>query len=257
MRVFTDGACTKNGRVGAKAGYAVWFPDNQEWSESHRVPDTEAQTNNRAELYGILRAVQILEQKGYTDYDIVIYSDSKYAISCLTNWYLTWTDPKKPESKHWKTADGNEVINRDIIEDARRRLCKFKSYRFHHVRAHTGGGDDLSKQNDIVDKMAQATVLDNPPIQSPIPSHPQDELFEGCPLKILGPPIAKTEVLQWMKRHLGSLDSSIVEKYLLKAFIECCKTKDVTITKQTIQTIPMLRAETHLQIQPLRIEKVE
>lgn len=255
MRVFTDGACTANGRVGAKAGYAVWFPENKEWSESHRVPPTESQTNNRAELSAIYRAVQILEQKGYTDYDIVIYTDSQYAIDCLTKWYLGWTNPKKPESKHWKTADGKDVINRDLIEDTRRRLAKFNSYRFQHVRAHTGGGDDLSKQNDIVDKLAQATVCDMPP--APTPSPPENELFEGCPLKVLGPPIARVEVLKWIQHNLSKLDSSIVEKHLLKAFTECCKTKDVDVTKQTIQTIPMLRAETHLQIHSVKVEKIE
>ena len=48
MRVFTDGACSHNGRPGAKAGYAVWFPDQPTLAESGRITAGHAQTNQRA-----------------------------------------------------------------------------------------------------------------------------------------------------------------------------------------------------------------
>jgi ribonuclease HI len=86
MRVFTDGACSHNGRPGAKAGYAVWFPDAKDLSESARVPATEAQTNQRAELSAIHRAIVILDANGYHGEDIKIYTDSEYSINCLTKW---------------------------------------------------------------------------------------------------------------------------------------------------------------------------
>lgn len=76
MRVFTDGSCSKNGQKGAKAGYAVWFPENKSWSEKHLVPETDPQTNNRAELSAIRKAAQILEQRGCMDEQVVIYTDS-------------------------------------------------------------------------------------------------------------------------------------------------------------------------------------
>ena len=152
MRVFTDGACSSNGRPGAKAGYAVWFPDHLRFSMSERLPANEPQTNQRAEMAAIHKAAMILEENGFHDENIVIYTDSEYSINCLTKWITGWV------SRGWKTSAGGDVLHRDLIEDTAKRLAKFKSYRFVHVRAHTGGEDDLSKQNDAVDRMARATI---------------------------------------------------------------------------------------------------
>jgi ribonuclease HI len=248
MRVFTDGSCLHNGRPGAKAGYAVWFPDHKDWSTARRVPDSEAQTNQRAELSAIALAVQILEQQGCYDEDIVIYTDSQYSIDCFTTWITGWV------SRNWKKSDGNDVLHRDLIEPITNGLARFKSHRFHHVRAHTGGGDDLSMNNDIVDKMARATVEEAKIVQPPA----IDALFPGCPLRLMGPPVAQTEVMRWMRDNLSLLDTDIVNKHLLKAFAEIVKARDVTLTKQTLQRTPMLRAERgHLQISHVQVEKIE
>jgi ribonuclease HI len=102
MRVFTDGACSSNGRPGSKAGFAVWFPEHPELKHSQRIPTGDPQTNQRAELCGIQKAVEILETNGYLDEDIVIYTDSDYSINCLTKWIPGWT------ARGWKTAEGNE-----------------------------------------------------------------------------------------------------------------------------------------------------
>ncbi len=249
MRVFTDGACSANGKPGAKAGYAVWFPDHRQLSMSERVPESCAQTNQRAELAAIHKASLLLEENGFHDEDIVIYTDSDYSINCLTKWIPGWV------SRNWKTAAGSDVLHRDLIEDTSKRLAKFKSYRFVHVRSHTGGEDDLSKNNDIVDRMARRTIDET--VKEVV--HPaEDSLFEGCPLRLLGPPVAQSEVLDWMRTHLTQLDSAVVNKHLLKAFAELCKGRDVTLTKQTIQRTPMLRAERmNLQINQVTIDKIE
>lgn len=249
MRVFTDGACSANGRPGAKAGYAVWFPENRGLSLSDRVPDTEAQTNQRAELAAIHRAALLLEENGFHDEDIVIYTDSDYSINCLTKWIPGWV------SRGWKTSAGGDVLHRDLIEDTSKRLSKFKSYRFVHVRSHTGGEDDLSRQNDVVDRMARRTIDDTVP-EAVQPA--EDVLFEGCPLRLMGPPVAQADVLNWMRTNLDRLDSAIVNKHLLKAMTELCKARDVSLAKQTIQRTPMLRAErSNLQINHVTINKIE
>ncbi len=241
MRVFTDGACSGNGRQGAKAGFAVWFPEHKEWSVSKRIPDTHAQTNQRAELSGIHEAAVILDKQGCYNEDVVIYTDSDYSIKCLTVWLNGWV------ARGWKTSEGKLVLHRDLIESTSSTLSKFKSYRFHHVRAHTGGGDDLSVNNDVVDRMARASISDTP-IELPEPPA-QDEIIPGCPLRLMGPPIAESQVVAWVRSNLSSLDDATVNKHLLKAFAECCKERDVLITKQKIQRQTMLRAERgHLQI---------
>lgn len=41
--------------------------------------------------------------------DVKIYSDSKYAIGCMTEWISQWCDNR------WKNAAGKPVANRDFI----------------------------------------------------------------------------------------------------------------------------------------------
>jgi ribonuclease HI len=248
MRVFTDGSCTSNGRKGAKAGFAAWFPDHPSWSSALRVPDDQDQTNNRAELSAIQLAVKTLEDRGEIDCDLVIYSDSEYSINCLTSWLPGWM------SRGWKTAAGKDVLHQDLIKDITARLSKFKSHRFVHVKAHTGGSDDLSKQNAVVDKMAQDVV--NGVVPTPEVPVVVDELFPGCPLRIMGGPIQQKDIVAWVRSSLDTLDKDLIDKHLYKAFIELCKARDVQLTRQIIAKTPVIRAEHgHLQIES--VDKVE
>jgi len=248
MRVFTDGSCTSNGRKGAKAGFAAWFPDHPSWSSALRVPDDQDQTNNRAELSAIQLAVKTLEDRGEIDSDLVIYSDSEYSINCLTSWLPGWM------SRGWKTAAGKDVLHQDLIKDITSRLSKFKSHRFVHVKAHTGGLDDLSKQNAVVDKMAQDVV--NGVVPRPEVPVVVDELFPGCPLRIMGGPIQQKDIIAWVRSSLDTLDKDLIDKHLYKAFIEMCKARDVQLTRQIIAKTPVIRAEHgHLQIES--VDKVE
>ena len=248
MRVFTDGSCTSNGRKGAKAGYAAWFPDHPAWSSAHRVPDDQDQTNNRAELSAILLAVTTLQDRGEVDCDLVVYSDSEYSINCLTSWLPGWMN------KGWKTAAGKDVLHQDIIKDTTARLSKFKSHRFVHVKAHTGGLDELSKHNAVVDKMAQDIV--NGIVPKPEIPVVVDELFPGCPLRIMGGPTQQKDIVTWMRTSIDTLDKELIDKHLYKAFAEMCKARDVALVRQVISKTPVIRAERgHLQIDA--VDKVE
>jgi ribonuclease HI len=234
MRVFTDGACSANGRKDAKAGFAAWFPEHPEWSEAHRVADDQAQTNQRAELSGIHLAVSILALKGAFAEDLVIYTDSDYSIKCLTEWMPGWV------ARGWKTSVGKPVLHRDLIEGIAEHLSKFK-HRFQYVRAHTGGVDDLSKQNDIVDRMARESV-EGRVIELPTPK-PVDELFPGCPLAVMSPPVSGAVLAKWIRENIAVLDAEVVDKHLLKAFTEMCKTRNVSLAKSTVAKQPVYRAE--------------
>lgn len=63
------------------------------------------QTNQRAELTAILRALQTVP----VTHGVVIWSDSMYAIKCVTEWFVKW------ESNGWRTHKG-PVQNRDLVE---------------------------------------------------------------------------------------------------------------------------------------------
>ena len=241
MRVFTDGSCVGNGKSGAKAGWGVWFPENPEWSVSGRLDAGEAQTNQRAELSAIRAAVDVLLAHGCSGDDIVIYTDSDYSINCLTKWITKWV------ARNWKTMDGKDVLHQDLIKDTSNKLSRFKSHRFHHVRAHTGGEDDLSKNNDIVDRMARESVEDAPrPVALPAAT---DVLFPGCPLSLFGSSVQQSILVGWIRANLATLDGDVVDKHLFKAFTEICKARDVNLVKQVIQKKNVIRAEVaHLQV---------
>ena len=190
----------------------------------------------------------MLDEGGFHDEDLVLYTDSDYSINCLTKWLTGWV------SRKWKTAEGKDVLHQDLIRDTSSRLAKFKSHRFVHVRAHTGGEDDLSKQNDVVDKMARGTIDETVRLVEP-PA--MDDLFPGCPLRLLGPPVAQSELLDWMRANLATMDRAVIDRYLLQAFGELCKARDVTLKKRTIAKRPMLSAERgNLQIDSVVIDKV-
>lgn len=245
MRVFTDGACSHNGKKDAKAGFAVWFPEHKELSTKERLASAESQTNQRAELRAIHRAIRILDEGGFHDEDILIYTDSDYCINCLTKWIPGWV------SRGWKTAEGKDVLHQDLIRETSDLLVKFRSHRFHHVRAHTGNTDDISKNNDVVDRMARSTIDESVVVETPAVT---DELFPDCPVRILGPPIAQSALLTWVRSNISKLDEDIVNKHLMKAFTEMCKARDVNITNKR----GTLRAEKgHLQIEQLHTHKTE
>lgn len=48
VKVYTDGACTKNGKMGAKAGIGVWFNEDHPLNVS--APVKGPPTNNTAEI---------------------------------------------------------------------------------------------------------------------------------------------------------------------------------------------------------------
>jgi hypothetical protein len=61
-----------------------------------------------------------------------------------------------------------------------------------------------------------------------------------------------------MRSNLTAMDAAVVDKYLLKAFAELCKVRDVSLAKQIVAKRTLLRAErVHLQIDRVVIDKVE
>ena len=64
--VYTDGACSNNGRPNAKAGLGVFFGDGDSRNVYKRI--VGKQTNNVAELSAIIEAYHILE-KDYHNYE--------------------------------------------------------------------------------------------------------------------------------------------------------------------------------------------
>ena len=61
IHVYVDGACTNNGKPNAKAGYGVFFSNDDPRNESNQI--VGKQSNNTAELTAFIRAMEILSKE--------------------------------------------------------------------------------------------------------------------------------------------------------------------------------------------------
>lgn len=250
VRVFTDGACSKNGQEGAKASYAYYFPEHKELSKAERVPDTQPQTNQRGELLGISEAVKtVLEKFPADEIELQIYTDSMYCKNCLTQWVVGWVQ------NNWRTSQGNAVVHRDIIEETSKLLPKFKSYIITYVPAHTGKDDELSKGNEIVDKMA-VSVLNPEVVNVKIIHTNQEKPIEGFPVELMGPPVSANVILNWCKNNLDKLDEDTLNNALIAVATKTLKKKGFELEKQRLHRTSQYRlVSSHLIAENTHIVK--
>ncbi|KAK5089137.1 hypothetical protein LTR05_003361 [Lithohypha guttulata] len=189
LNIYTDGSSLSNGQVGARAGVGVYFGpapfeyDSQSPSSSSPVSDpgkeipmytvdwqargapstmkrrkltwryrniSEAlkgtkQTNQRAELTAIQRALEVVPSHR----DVTIFTDSRYSIDCVTNWYRNW------QSNGWHNSKGKPVENRDVIQEIREKIEERnhfgKQTHFVWVKGH-----DKNEGNIRADELAVA-----------------------------------------------------------------------------------------------------
>lgn len=146
MIVYTDGACFNNGFKNAKAGYGIYFGENDPRNVSARVPDDLPQTNNVGELLAIIEAIKISNQSGIT-----IYTDSEYCIKMANKLVF---DPK--------------AKNMELVKELSRLKHQFNVI-LRHIRSHTNNNDEHSIGNDNADRLANLSInLDECPYQTPV-----------------------------------------------------------------------------------------
>ena len=147
--VYTDGACSNNGKPNAKAGLGVFFGEGDSRNLSKRVEGR--QTNNVAELSAIIEVYRILEKDIEAGKNVLICSDSKIAIG----WCRT--TGRKYANKNWKRKKG-KIPNVELIKEAYELFNKKSNIQFLKVAAHTGGLDKHSMGNDGADKLANQAI---------------------------------------------------------------------------------------------------
>ena len=144
--IYTDGACSNNGKKNAKAGIGIYIENMYDISEKL----LGKQTNQRAELYAILKALQIININNY--HNIIIYTDSQYSINCITKWIKNWI------RNNWLDQKNKPVKNKDLIESIYN-ICKTNSHIiFKHVLAHTNATDNHSIGNSKADMLARKAI---------------------------------------------------------------------------------------------------
>jgi ribonuclease HI len=156
--VYTDGACSNNGRPNAKAGYGIYFGENDTRNVSKAI--IGKQTNNIAELTAIIESYSLIEADLVSGKTICIMSDSIYAIRCAGEY------GEKCSRKNWGVGKKKPIPNVLLVKKA------FELYKdslsggmssggqvvFKHVLAHTGKRDVHSIGNDWADKLATGAI---------------------------------------------------------------------------------------------------
>ena len=160
FHIFTDGACSDNGRRGARGGFGVHFYSKKGLGLDLSEPlmNNEPQTNNRGELRAIQAALDVLDQRSvewsheFNDY--CIWSDSEYSIHCLTKWATGW------RRNGWRKSDGGLIQNIDLIKPIYEKLSRMPRVRLQHVRAHQRGREHEFPYdgNTEADRLARASI---------------------------------------------------------------------------------------------------
>lgn len=140
VEVYTDGACSSNGRVCAKAGLGVYWGENHPLNISE--PVSGRATNNCGEIQAATKAIHVALQNGVSQ--LKINTDSKFLINSVTKWMPGW------KRKGWRLKTGEPVKNeRDFkeLDGVQNKLC----IRWNYVEAHRGiqgneRADELAKQ---------------------------------------------------------------------------------------------------------------
>ena len=158
IEIFCDGCCLNNGKTGARAGYGVFVRNAATGVEIARVAERlgadQPQTNQRAELRALHHALVFGAPHIAAGEDVRIYSDSRYAIDCITKWAPAW------KAAGWVKADRKPIQHLDLIKMMYEMLETFgDTVTLRHVAAHTGGTDCLSIGNAVADALANEGAL--------------------------------------------------------------------------------------------------
>lgn len=108
LYIFTDGSQSTKTK---KCAIGIAFSGSYHpYNYSEQLED--GCTNQQAELYAIAKALEILTtriEKSHSLAKVEIWTDSDYAINCVTNWIHNWM------KNGWKTANGAPVLHQDLI----------------------------------------------------------------------------------------------------------------------------------------------
>lgn len=141
IRIYTDGATSKNGQKGAIGGWAYLAIIGTEVDQfSNFEYDT---TNQRMELTAAIKALTRLQKHFTYGTKVELYSDSAYLVNCWKDgWWRNW------EKNGWVNSKREPVANQDLWELL---IPFFKEKRIEFIKVKGHSGDEY---NEIVDKLA-------------------------------------------------------------------------------------------------------
>ena len=198
LRIYTDGSQIKRGKD-VRTGYAFVIPH---WNiQVGRGLIGPGETNNRAELTAIAHALEEVYRNIVADSikaidakELVLYTDSQYALQVMKKWtkdagvsFSLESQSTKDKWAHLRvvcktTKDNTNVCDTTRI-DAPNPDCIGRIYQainplvsaditihFCKVEAHTGRTDETSRGNALADELAQQAALSGLPCKSQMSS---------------------------------------------------------------------------------------
>ena len=136
--IHTDGACLGNPGPGGWAALLCWRGVERELSGGE-----PATTNNRMELMAAIAGLEALNEPC----TIMLQTDSQYVRQGITEWMPGWV------RRHWKTAGGDPVKNRDLWERLHAATQRHQ-IEWRWVKGHNGDPD-----NERVDQLARDAAI--------------------------------------------------------------------------------------------------
>lgn len=146
--IFSDGACSGNPGSGG-FGTIVVLPSGQVEELGAGFPNT---TNNRMELVGVIRGLEKIKKVPGA---VWVLTDSTYVIRGITQWIWGW------RKRGWKTAEGQDVSNRDLWEVLSEEVLARKRHGqvdWKYLRGHQG-----TPGNERCDEIAVAFTKNKNP----------------------------------------------------------------------------------------------
>jgi len=147
--VFTDGACSNNGKPSAKAGIGVFFAPDDPRNISRPLDPGIKPTNNTAELTAIIQAYSVIQDDLASGQRVAICTDSEYAIRCATTY------GRRCHANGWK----DDIPNKPLVQQIYTLYDTHKARaQLVHIRAHTGQTDVFSVGNENADRLANLAI---------------------------------------------------------------------------------------------------
>lgn len=146
--VYTDGACSNNGKKNARAGIGVYFGENDNRNISKKV--IGKQSNNTAELTAIIEAIKLIEDDLLQNKIVEIKTDSTYAIKCATTY------GSKCAALFWVKDIPNKELVRELYELVNGRE---KNIILSYIKAHSNLLDQHSIGNKNADLLATNSLI--------------------------------------------------------------------------------------------------
>ncbi len=138
VEIHTDGACLGNPGPG---GWAALLRHKER--EREIAGGETLTTNNRMELMAAIVGLETLSEAC----TVTLVTDSQYVRQGITEWMPNWV------RRHWKTAGGDPVKNRDLWERLHAATLRH-TIDWRWVKGHSGDPD-----NERVDTLARDQAL--------------------------------------------------------------------------------------------------